>query len=369
MTTLATHSLKANVPAIAAHSGWLRVYASAARYAPSSGSIGANVYSGRSSSEYALVDRNSHGESSNRELDCTLGILMHESRRKSSTLDSNLLRGNHRSQPVARDLMGCPHPLQELLADLPQVVFREATPVSKESMVGWVVGMSFISQGSEFDATDIVGYLKEIVVAWLGVAIDCRIPGEAVMNRLMDGKFNNVLPVVVVNLHVVKALEEFKLGGNEFLEISLDSVGEFLHTWKLTLLIAQDMVVIGCAFGKDTEVREIALPGVERHYFVLIMPAHDRCEVEWHSVEFRIREAAYVLLVAFAKILVLVVEYECDHVEGGAVADVSRFVYEDGKPSHQAAPSVIKMPRDTPPAKRQPSLRGKLSLLYHKPKR
>lgn len=112
----------------------------------------------------------------------------------------------------------------------------------------------------------------------------------------------------------------------------------------------------------------MASSGIECHHFVLIMPVHEWREEEWCSAKHGIRGAVYVFLNASAKILILVVEYECDQVEGRAVADVSRFVYENRKLSHQAVPSVIKMPRDAPPAKSQPSLRGKLSTLYHKPK-
>lgn len=238
--------------------------------------------------------------------------------------------------------------LQEFLANSSQVVSSKASFISEEPMVGRIVAAPLITQCGKLDSADIVGYLKEMVVVWPGVSIDCRMLGEAASNRLMDGMLNDLLPIVVVDFHAVKALEELKLGVNELLEIPFDTLGKFVHARKLALLVAQDMVAIGGSLGEDAEVGEVAFSSIERHCVVLIMPAHDRCEVEWHSVEFRIREAAHVLLDALAKILVLVVEYECDQVEGGAVADVSRFVYEDGKLPHQAAPSVIKMPRETP---------------------
>ena len=238
--------------------------------------------------------------------------------------------------------------LQELFSYPPQIVSCKASFVSKESMVGRIVGVPLITQGGKLDSADIVGYLKEMVVVWSGVSIDCRMLGEAVSNRLMDGMLNNLLPVVVVDFHAVKALEELKLGINEILEIPFDTLGKFVHARKLALLVAQDMVAVGGSLGEDAEVGEESFSSVERHCFVLIMPAHDRREVEWHGVESRIREAAYVLFDASAKVLVLVVEYECDQVEGRAVADVSRFVYEDRKLPHQAVPSLIKMPRETP---------------------
>lgn len=238
--------------------------------------------------------------------------------------------------------------LQELFSYSPQIVPCKASLVSKEPMIGRIVGVSLISQGGKLDSADIVGYLKEMVVVWPGVSIDCRMLGEAVSNRLMDGMLNDLLSVVVVDFHAIKALEERKLRVDELLEIPFDTLGKFIHARKLALLVAQGMVAVGSSLGEDAEVGEEAFSSIEGHCFVLIMSAHDRCEVEWHSVEFRIREAAHVFLNTVAKILVLVVEYECDQVEGGAVADVSRFVYEDRKLPHQAAPSVIKMPRETP---------------------
>lgn len=52
-----------------------------------------------------------------------------------------------------------------------------------------------------------------------------------------------------------------------------------------------------------------------------------------------LRDAVRILLVAVC---------ECDKVDGGAVADASRFVYDDRNVSRQAVHSVIKMPRETP---------------------
>ena len=238
--------------------------------------------------------------------------------------------------------------LQVFLANSSQVVSSKAPLVSKEPMVGRIVAAPLISQGGKLDSADIVSYLKEMIVVWPGISIDCRMLRETVSNRLMDGVLNNLLPVVVVDFHVVKALEELQPGVNELLEILFDSLGKFVHARKLTLLVAQDMVVVGGSLGEDAEVGEVAFSSIERHCFVLIMPAHDRREVKWYSVESRIREAAHVFLDASAKILALVVEYECNQIKSGAVADISRLVYEDRELSHQAAPSIIKMPRETP---------------------
>ena len=260
---------------------------------------------------------------------------------------SPLCTEDHISYTTDQGSMGARRFLQELLAYSSQVVSGKASLVSKESMIGRIVSVQLISQGGELDSADIVGYLKEMVVVRPSVSIDCRMLGEAVSNCLMDGMLNDLLPIVVVDFHAIKSLEEHKLRVNELLEIPFDSLGKFVHARKMALLVAQDMVVIGGSLGEDAEVREIALSGIKRHRFVLIVPAHDWCEVEWHSVESRIREAAHVLLDASMKLLVLVVEYECNQVEGRAVADVSRFVYEDRKLPHQAAPS-IKMPRETP---------------------
>ena len=264
------------------------------------------------------------------------------------TLDSPLLRGDHLSYTTDQGLMDGRCFLQELLSYSPQVVSSEVSLVTKKAMAGRIVDAPFVPQGGKFDATDIVGYLKEMVVAWSGVSIDCGMLGEAVSNCLVDGMLNNLLTIVIVDLHAVKALEESKLGVNELHEVSFDTPGKVIRTWKLALLIAQDLVMIGSPLCEDVEVGEMALSGIERHRIVLIVSAHDWCEVEWYGAKSRIRQASHVFLDTLANILALLVEYECNQIKGGAVADISRLVYGDIKLSHRAAPSIIKMPRDTP---------------------
>ena len=251
---------------------------------------------------------------------------------------SPLCSEDHAPYITCQGWMGACRFLQELLAYSSQVVSGKASLVSKEAVVGRIVGVELIPQGGKFDAADVVGYLKEMIVVWPGISIDCGMLGEAVSNCLMDGMLDNLLPVVVVDLHAVKFLEVFELGANEFLEFSLDAFGKFIHAWKPALLVAQDMVVVGSSFGEDAEMSEMALSGFERHRLILIMASRDRRKMEWYSVEPRIREAAHVFLDTSANILILVVEHKGNEIEGGAVADIARFVYEDRELLHQAVP-------------------------------
>ena len=80
----------------------------------------------------------------------------------------------------------------------------------------------------------------------------------------------------------------------------------------------------------------------------LIKFALDQLKVKALFDEAEIREKEHASLDILANILVLVVKYECDKVEGGAVADIPQFVHEDREPLYQTAHSKIKMPRDTP---------------------
>ena len=142
-------------------------------------------------------------------------------------------------------------------------------------------------------------------------------------------------------------LEEFKLGENGILEIFFGAPRKFAYALKRALLVVR-YLVDGRPLDKDLEAGEAPLSGTERRCFVLIMPAYYRGQVKARALKARIRGTARVLHDDSANILILDMEYRSDRIESRTVADIARFIDEDGKLLHQAVPSEIKMPRDTP---------------------
>lgn len=241
-----------------------------------------------------------------------------------------------------------PSPSQELFSNFSQVVPREASPVSKESMISWIVGMLLIAKGGEFDSAHVICDLRKVVVARQGLSVDGGASGKTCAHRLMHCVCNNSLAVVVVHLHLVKLLEVGKVLTKESDEVLFDRLGKGVYVCDLTLPIAQREVAKGHLLNKDVEPNQIAFACLNAEVLELLMSAKDRGEMERLFLKTGIAQGLLVFADALGDIRRLVVEYEGDQIVLGAVTDVARFVYEDGKLSHQAAPSVIKMPRDTP---------------------
>lgn len=262
--------------------------------------------------------------------------------------DSPLLRGDHLSYTTAEDLMGVPRRSQELLANLSQIVSREASLVPKESVISWIVDMPFKAKGCEFDSAHVICDLGKVVVAWQGLSIDGGTLGQACAYRSMHRMRNNPLSVVVVHLYLVKLLKEGKVLLKQSDEIPFDRLGKGIHACLFALPIAQREVTKGHLLNHDVESNQIAFARFNVEVFVLLVSAKDRGEMECLLWKTGAAQRISVFAGAFGDIHRLVVEYEGDQIVLGAVADIPRFIDEDRKLSHRAAPSVIKMPRDTP---------------------
>ena len=264
------------------------------------------------------------------------------------TLDSPLLRGDQFSYTTDEDLVGRPRRSQELLANFSQVVSREVPLVPKESMVSRIVGMPFIPKGCELDSAHVICDLGKVVVAWQSLSIDGSTLGKTGAYRSVHHVRNNPLSVVVVHLYLVKLLKEGKVLLEESDEILFDRLSKGVYAATFALPIAQREVVERHLLNQDVESDQIPFARLNVEVFVLFVSAKDRGEMECLFWKAGTVQRLLVFADAFGDILGLIVEYEGDQIVRGAVTNVTRFVYEDGKLSHQAAPSEIKMPRDTP---------------------
>lgn len=264
------------------------------------------------------------------------------------TLDSPLLRGDRLSYTTAEDLVGGPYPSQELLANFSQVVSREAPLVPKELAVSWIVDMPFIAKGCEFDSAHVICNLGKIVVTRQSLSIDSGTLGKTGAYRSMHRVRNNPLSVVVVHLYLVKLLKEGKVLLEESDEILFDRLGKGVYAAIFALPIAQREVVERHLLNQDVESNQIAFARFNVEVFVLLVSAKDRGEMESLFWKAGVAQRLPEFEDSFGDVRRLVMEYEGDQIVLRAVSDVSRFINEDRELSHQAAHSLIKMPRDTP---------------------
>lgn len=267
---------------------------------------------------------------------------------KPPAFGSPLCVEDHLSYTTAEDLMGGPRRSQELLANLSQVVSRKAPLVPKESMISRIVGMPFIPKGCEFDSAHVICNLGKIVVTRQSLSIDSGALRQAGAYRSMHRVRNNPLSVVVVHLYLVKLLKEGKVLLEESDEILFDRLGKGVYAAIFALPIAQREVVERHLLNQDVESNQIAFARFNVEIFVLLVSAKDRGEMESLFWKAGVAQRLLEFEDSFGDVRRLVVKYEGDQIVLGAVSDVSRFIDEDRELSHQAAPSLIKMPRDTP---------------------
>ena len=255
---------------------------------------------------------------------------------------------DHLSYTTAEDLMGGPRRSQELLTNFSQVVSREIPLVSKESMISRIIDMPFIAKRCKLDSAHVICDLGKVVVARQGLSIDGGALGQTCAYRSMYRVGNYPLPVVVVHLYPVIPLKEGKVLLEESNEILFDRLSKGVYAGMRALPIAQREVAEGHLLNQDVESNQIAFARFNVEVFVLLVFAKDRGEMESLFWKASVAQCLPVFKDAFGDVRRLVVKYEGDQIVLGAVADVARFINEDRKLSHQAVPSIIKMPRDTP---------------------
>lgn len=264
------------------------------------------------------------------------------------TLDGPLLRGDHFFYTTAEDLMEGLHRSQELLSNFSQVVPREVSLVSKESLISWIVDMPFIAKGCEFDPAHVICDLGKVVVTRQGFSVDGCTLGQTRAYRSMYRVGNYPLSVVVVHLYPVKLLKEGQVLLEESDEFLFDRLGKGIYACMLALSIAQCEVAEGHLLNQDVESNQIAFARFNVEVFVLLVSAKDGSKMECRFWKAGVAQSLPEFEDAFGNVHRLVVEYEGDQIVFRAVADVARLINEDRELSHQAAPSEIKMPRDTP---------------------
>lgn len=264
------------------------------------------------------------------------------------TLDSPFLRDDRHPYATVEDSMECSHLSQELLSNFPQVVSREAFLSPKESIICRIVGVPLIAKRYGFDSTYVICDPEKVVVACRGFSIGGSTLGIICACRSMRRARNNSLSVVEARLNLVKLLKVDKVLLKESDEILFDRLGKGVYACTLALPMAQREVVEGHLLNQDVESNQATFARLNVEVFELFVPAKDRGEMECLFWKAGAVQRPLVFADALGDVRRLIVEYEGDEIVLGAVADVSRFINEDRELMHQAAPSVIKMPRDTP---------------------
>ena len=260
-------------------------------------------------------------------------------------------------------------PLQNVSPELSQIVFLEVAPLAEESFIGQGFLVALILQSGEFDATNEVCNLEHPIFSWMCLPVHHRALKEGVLECCVKNAGNEGLPVVVVNLDKVKLGELVEVVKQELGQVALHGTNELIRRLVSALPVCEDVVAERSMLRERAEGHEqlnaqrcIEIP-------VPFVCPEEGIEVKGNVWETSARERLLVQTDRVGKIVALVMKDQGEQVVLGFSSEVAGLIYKDGELLHETSPLDTKSAGGNPPAKRQPSLRGKPSLLYHKPKR
>ena len=97
--------------------------------------------------------------------------------------------------------------LQNVSAELPQVVFLKVAPLAEEASIGRGFFVVLVLQGGEFNAASEVCNLKHPKFSWMCLSVHHRTLEEGVLERCVKDASYEGLPVVVVDFDEVEVGE------------------------------------------------------------------------------------------------------------------------------------------------------------------
>lgn len=243
--------------------------------------------------------------------------------------------------------------LQQVLADLLEVVLFEAAPVAEEKAVCRPGIMSLKLHRGKLKGADVVGQLEKTVVFWRGVFVDDRVFCQNALDCRMERVGDNCLAVVVVDLDFVEGLEIRKMLVKEEIQVALHFMQERIHAGRIGFFIGKRFVAEGKVLREDGELREHALSIVKRGVLVVLMSVQERPHMErdvWYPAICQNLSIANLMAV---EVGALIMQDKGDEIKPGPGL-VPGFVDKDRQLAHCANPPIYKKCRGTTPGSGRP---------------
>ena len=188
----------------------------------------------------------------------------------------------------------------------------------------------------EFDVrklqrAEAVRNLEESVIPGRCHTIEHYVLGQHKINRAVQSRRDHLLAVVVINLHLVEALEIREVVGQENDEVALESRDKRFGRLDLASFVGEAFVGKGASPGKALERRKQSLPVGEGHSLVIIVAVHQRRCMKGDVGQPFSGKVAFVSQYQLVDWFVLIVKQQRHETETRMAALASRFVYEDAK--------------------------------------
>lgn len=202
------------------------------------------------------------------------------------------------------------HGSNQHLPDLLQVVLLEAAERAEEPVVGLGVLFGFELERGELERADQVGCLSEPVVLRAAVLVHDGIGCQGVFDCVMQGLGDDVLPIVVVDLHLVETLQVLQIVEDQVDHIPFHPRDERCVTFEIALFVGEGVVLDGHMLKHREERLQKPLPVLDVHSLVIVMPIQKRRRVQRDVRQPLVMQGVLVKLDLLVDAGVLLMEHE-----------------------------------------------------------
>lgn len=257
---------------------------------------------------------------------------------------------------AAGGLQGVVHGSNQHLSDLLKVVLLEAPECAEEPVVGLGLLLCLELERGEFERADKVGCLGESVVFGAAVLVHDGVGGQGVLDRIVQGFGDDVLPVVVVDLHLVEALQVFQIVEDQVDHVSLHPRDELCVAFEIALSVGEGVVPDGHMLEHREERLQKALPILDVHPLVVVVAVQERGCVQRDVRQPLLTQCGLVQFDLAVDVGILLVENQREEVAFRFGAALSGFVGEQAYLGHRHL-LIKKIAGGQPPAPGSPSSR------------
>lgn len=233
------------------------------------------------------------------------------------------------------------------LPDLLQIVLLEAAERAEEPVVGLCVLLGFELECGELKRADQVCRLGEPIVFRASVPVHDGVGCQGVLDRIVQGFGDDVLPVIVVDLHLVEALQVFQVVEDQVDRVPLHPCDERRIAFEIALSVGEGVVLDGHMLEHREERLQEALSILDVHPLVVIVAVQERGSVQRDVRQPLLTQCGFVQLDLAVDVGILLVENQREEVVFRFGAALSGFVGEQAYLGHRHL-LIKKLPGDNP---------------------
>lgn len=250
------------------------------------------------------------------------------------------------------------------LPDLLQVVLLETPERAEEPLVGLRTLLGLIFQRGELQRADQVRCLSEPVVFGASFPVHDGVSRKRIFDRVMKGFGDDVLPVVVVDLHLVETLQVLQVVEDQVDDVAPHPRDELRIASETAFPVGEGVVLDGHVLEHREKGLKEPLPVLDVHPLVIVVAVQQRRGVQRYVRQPFVVQGPLVELNLPVDAGILLVEHQGEEIVFRFRAALSGLVGEKAYLGHRHL--LIKKCRGTTPGSWKPFLSERPCVFSHK---